>query len=191
MQKTIDWLYWKMLDSVESWQAAGLAAGVNPDNRLLDRYFHDRSFSKTAEGERFEKLWNLAKNMADMNHRLSLPEFALLLVSNDWPGIPEPLRMMAKGAAPALPVPDPAPAIKRREGDLLSPVIRVAQRECQNPFNANEVWPVLETMCLDGHSVLIDVKDGSILWRNAQDVEVPFTLKNLRDRLRNWKREAR
>lgn len=151
MQKTIDWLYWQMLDSVEPWQAAALAAGMNPDALLHERHswmsypgaviFQDKSFSGADEKERFEKLWNLAKSRADAHQRVALSEFASFLVSHEWPGVPEPLRMMAKGAAPVMqqPEPHPAPAAQVEQPRAVAQIQPVQRSAAQDAAILNAI----------------------------------------------------
>lgn len=78
---------------------------------------------------------------------------------------------------------------KRR--DLLAPLIEAAQRECDGSFDAVVVWPVLVGYAKALRRPLIGVCDEGIKWMDASDEARYFTLKNLRDRLRNKTKTAR
>lgn len=106
---------------------------------------------------------------------------------------------LLSGTAPALDIatlavtgPIKPQCIPRSERpDLLSPLIESAQREAQDPFNANEIWPKLCDKAEKKIRPFVGSSDGELKWANGDDDVQFLTLKMLRDRLGRQKNKLR
>lgn len=74
--------------------------------------------------------------------------------------------------------------------DLLASRIEDAQKTCGEPFNAPAVWGELVKMTEKKTTPLHEVTDEGLRWLDGANKVQFFTLKNLRDRLRNQKNNA-
>ena len=97
----------------------------------------------------------------------------------------------SQAAAAVKPAQAPMATSGKARRDLMTPVIEAAQRECKDPFDNYEVWPVLVRMCKEGRAPMREQTEGGIKWVDGDDKIRFFSIKNLRDRLsREQKRLA-
>lgn len=106
--------------------------------------------------------------------------------------VPQQQKMLQAGPAAHDEPGQAAPSTRlRTRRDLMTPVIESAQRQCKDPYDAAEVWNVLVRMCKGGHGPMFGVTEDGIQWADSEDTVCIFSVKNLGDRLRNWRRKAR
>ena len=72
--------------------------------------------------------------------------------------------------------------------NLLTPVIKLAQKEFDDPYDAPAVFAVLRRMADEKVAPMIGVAPEGIKWRDSNDDPQFLSLKNLRERLKRQKK---
>jgi len=82
------------------------------------------------------------------------------------------------------------PTTKKRESDLVSKVIEAAQRQSDDPTNANLVWLILVDKVEKKEKPFFGKTEEGLQWIDSNDKEQYLSMKNLRDRIARQHKKA-